>query len=314
MKFIFIGTPEFGAIILEKLVAAGYQPDLVITETDKPVGRKHVLTCPPVKNFCQSCSISLLQPEKIEDCLKDIENSKYDLGVVAAYGQILPKKILEIPKYGFINVHPSLLPKYRGPSPIQTAILNGDTKTGVTVMLLDDKMDHGGIISDAKFSIADKITFQELHNSLAEVGAKLLIETIPKWISGQINPLPQDDAAATYTKFLQKSDGRINWHKSALEIERQIRAFSSWPGSFSEYKEKSKPKLIKIWRAEVKEFTKSSPLVLPGKTFLATNNQIAVQTGKDYLIVKELQLEGGKRMSTEDFLKGHIDFVGKILE
>ncbi len=310
MKIIFIGTPEFGAIILEGLIKANFGPVLVITAPDKPVGRKQILTPPLVKVIAQKYNIPIAQPEKIGNFKLEIGNLQPDLIIVAAYSQILPKKILEFPKYGCLNVHPSLLPKYRGASPIQYAILNGDTETGVTIMFMDEKMDHGEVISNIKYQISKRITYPELLKELAELGVKLLIETIPKWIKGGIKPKPQDESKATFTKILKKEDGKVDWKKSAEEIERQIRAFTPWPGTFALFGGKS----FKILKAEVLKQTKNGPFGEPGKTFLAPDDKIAVQTGKDFLIIEELQLEGKRKMTTSEFLKGHQNFVGVILK
>jgi methionyl-tRNA formyltransferase len=313
-KIIFVGTPEFGAIILENLIKADFKPVLVITETDKPVGRKQIITSPPVKIAALRYNISIAQPGKIKD-YKEIKNLNPDLIIIAAYGQIIPKEILEIPKYGCLNVHPSLLPKYRGSSPIQYAILNGDQETGVSIMLLDEKMDHGPILGNSKIQIPKSKNYFELHDELAILGAKLLTEIIPKWLNNEIKPMPQDETKTTFSKIFKKEDGKINWTKSAQEIERQIRAFDPWPTSFAECGEnKFDIKTIKIWRASVQEQTGVGPFGQPGKTYMATNEKIAVQTGKDFLIIEELQPESGKRMLAKDFLKGHSDFIGTILK
>jgi methionyl-tRNA formyltransferase len=283
IKIIFIGTPEFGAIILEELVKNNYQPILVITNPDKLAGRKQVLTSPPVRLAAQKYKIPIEQPERIKNLELRIKNLKPDLVICAAYGQIISKEILEIPKYGCFNIHPSLLPKYRGPSPIQTAILNGDKKTGVTIMLMDEKMDHGPILAKRELKITNpksEITYQELHDKLAEIGAKLLIKTIPDWINGKIKPQTQNEKKATYTKIIKKEDGKIDWKKPAQEIERQIRALNPWPGTFTFIKKRGKKIRIKICQAE-----------------LSKNNQ---------LIIKKLQPESKKPMSFEDFKKGYL--------
>ncbi len=227
-KIVFIGTPEFGAIILDRLCQNEYKPVLVITAPDKPVGRKQVITSSPVKITAQKYKIPVAQPENIQNLKSEIKKLKPDLAIVAAYSQIIPKDILDIPKFGFLNVHPSLLPKYRGPSPIQYAILNGDKETGVTIMLMNEKVDSGKIISTSKLSIKDeKITSEQLTEKTADSGAKLLLNTIPKWINSEIKPIPQDEKKATYTKILRKEDGKVDWQKSAKEIERKVRAFLS---------------------------------------------------------------------------------------
>ncbi len=311
LKIVFIGTPEFGAIILKELIMDGYKPALVIAAPDKPIGRKQIITSPPVKLLAEKYKIPILQPEKIEDSKSQITNYEPDLIVVAAYGQIIPKEILDIPKYGCLNVHPSLLPKYRGPSPIQSFILSNDKETGVTIMLMDERMDHGPILAqqELEFSIFN-FQFSNLHNKLAELGTKLLIETIPMWINDEIKPKPQDEPKATYTKIIRKQDGEINWRESAKNIERQVRAFNPWPGTFTLFNNK----IFKILKANIQEQTKISPIGLPGKTFLATNNKIAVQTGKDFLIIEELQIGGKRQMNVKEFLRGNLSFVGVVLK
>lgn len=291
MKIVFIGTPKFGAIILEGLVKNNLKPYLVITSTDKPVGRKQILTPSPVKVIAQKYNIPIAHQ------LKEIKKIKPDLIIVAAFSQILPKEILKIPKYGSLNVHPSLLPKYRGPSPIQATILNGDKKTGVTIILMDEKIDHGKIISNFQFLISnEKITYEDLSKKLAEIGANLLIETIPKWIKGEIEAKDQDDSKATYTKIIKREDGKIDWSMSAEEIERQIRAFYPWPGSFTFWKKKGKKLIIKILEAE--EVVETLP-----------KNKFAIKCGKGYLLIKKLQPEGKKPMKADDFLRGNKKFI-----
>jgi methionyl-tRNA formyltransferase len=327
VKIIFMGTPEFGAIILEGLIKARYKPILVATAPDKPVGRKQILTPPPVKVIAQKYGIAVFQPEKILRLKSKILNLKPDLIIAVAYGKILPKEILEIPKYGCLAVHPSLLPKYRGPSPIQTAILNGDRKIGVTIFLMDEKMDHGPILARRELELSifnsqlsnrsqipnSKITYTELSKKLAKLGAKLLIETIPKWIKGEIKPVPQEESKATYTKILKKEDGKINWRKTAEELERQIRAFDPWPGSFTFwYKNKEKIRL-KFLRARVLKISDTKTYLI-GKTLVAPQNELCVQTGQGFLIIEKLQPEGKKEMFSEDFLRGHPDFIGTILK
>lgn len=245
MKTIFLGAGEFGEIILKGLTENTYKPVLV-------------------HDF------------------KKTEELKPDLVIVASYGKIIPKKILEIPKYGCLNIHPSLLPKYRGPSPIQTTILNGDKKTGVTIILMDEKIDHGPILSQQEQKIPSlKITYPELSQELAKLGAKLLIQTIPKWIKGEIKPKPQDESKATHTKILKREDGKIDWSKPDREIERQIRAFNPWPGSFTFIKHKNKTLRIKVLEANLKD---------------------------NKLIVKKLQPEGKKPMTFEEFKRGYHGF------
>ncbi len=320
LKIVFMGTPKFGAIILEKLADSWYKPILVVTETDKPVGRKQILTPPPVKVVAEKYEIPVLQPERIENLKLKIENLKPDLGIVAAYGRILPNNILSIPKYGFINVHPSFLPQYRGSSPIQTAILNGERKTGVTIMLVNEKIDRGPILTQRETIIEEDETGETLHDKLVNLGARLLLETIPKWQRGLIKPQSQDENKATYSKVLSREDGKINWKKPAEQIERQIRAFSVWPESFTFWKKTDKLIRIKILKARIKKSIQGIAYPL-GKTLVVPQNEIAVQCGGgflgergDFLVIEKLQLEGKKEIAPEEFIRGYPDFIGTILE
>ena len=324
LKIIFFGTPEFGAVILEKLAESSFKPSLVITEPDKPKGRKQVLTPPPVKVIAQKYKIPVLQPPKIADIGYRIADIKPDLMVVAAFGQILPKKVLEIPKYGCLNVHPSLLPHYRGPSPIQYVILNGDKETGVTIMLMDGKMDHGPILKQMKIKLNGNENFPELHNRLADLGTVLLLNTIPFWIKGLIQTRAQDEYEATYSKIITREDGRINWQKPAEVIEREIRAFYSWPGTYTFWKKEGKWEKrgknvrLKIIKAKVIKLT-GGGMYPVGKVINTPDNKFYVQCGRilagqqNFLLIEELQPEGEKPMASEDFLRGHPNFIGVIL-
>ena len=278
LKIVFMGTPKFGAIVLEGLIKANLKPVLVITAPDKPVGRKQILTPPLVKVMAENYKIPVFQPKKINDGGLEVKNYKPDLIVVAAYGQIISQAILDIPRHGSLNLHPSLLPKYRGASPIQYAVLNGEKETGVTVILMDTQMDHGPIVSQKEIVIGKNETAEQLSGRLAALGTELLIDTIPNWLGGEIKPRCQDEKRATYTKILKKEDGKIDWKKSAESIECQIRAFNPWPGTYTIYN----GKILKILKAEV---------------------------SKSHLVFKEVQLEGKKPMSFKDFLQGHPDYA-----
>ena len=319
-KIIFIGTPEFGAIVLEKLCENKYKPILVITSPDKPVGRKQIITPPPVKVMAEKYKIFVAQPKKISNlksCIGtvgQISNLKLDLIISAAYSQIIPKEILEIPKYGCLNVHPSLLPRWRGPSPIQHTILSGEKKTGVTIILMDEKMDHGQILTQKSIQIKEKETAKTLHDKLANLGADLILETILKWQKGLIKAKPQDDTEATFSKILVKEDGRVNWKKPAEILEREIRAFDIWPGSFTFWQKGSQLLRIKILKARVFNKTKYSLTYPIGKTVVVPQNEIGVQCGKDFLVLEKLQLEGKKEISSEDFIRGYPGFIGTILK
>ncbi|MDP2967373.1 MAG: methionyl-tRNA formyltransferase [bacterium] len=315
MKIIFIGTPEYGAIILEGLIKGGYRPVLAVTVPDKPKGRKQILTPPVVKVVAKKHNIPVEQPEMIKNLKLKIKNLKPDLGILAAYGQIIPKDILDIPKFGFLNVHPSLLPKYRGPSPIQFTILNGEKKSGVTIILMDEKIDHGPIISQKSLEIEEQETAETLHNKLAQLGAYLLLETIPKWVKGLIKPKEQDDVQATFTKILFKEDGKIDWKKPVELLEREIRAFYPWPGSYIIWEVEGKLIKIKILKARAFKSPDFFKVKYPiGKVLVVPQNEIGVQCKKDFLVIEKLQPEGKKEMGAEDFLRGHLNFVGTILK
>ncbi len=275
MNYIFFGTPEFAAIILEKLIEAGFIPQAVVCNPDKPIGRKKVITPPPTKILAERYNIPLFQPEILANSKFQIPNSKFDFFIVAAYSQIIPKEILEIPRLGAIGVHPSFLPKYRGPSPIQAAILNGDEETGVSLFLVDEKVDHGPILAqrELEFSIFN-FQFSILSQKLAELGADLLIETLPKFLAGKIKPALQDDSRATYTKKFETKDAYIEpkdlekaqgstgastelsrmsspqeTRRLAIEIDRKIRALNPEPGTFTLSLSKGGLKRMKLLEA-----------------------------------------------------------------
>ena len=302
IRTILIGTPEFAVRIFKKLKEVGL-PSVeivgVVTVEDKPVGRKQELTPSPIKKWALGVKLPILQLGKINA----------DLIIAAAYGQIIPKEILVLPKFGALNIHPSLLPKYRGASPIQTAILNGDKETGITIILMDEKMDHGDIVASSKFKVqSSKITYNELSEKLADLGADLLIKTLPNWIEGKIKPRPQDHSKATFTKIIKKEDGKINWNKSAEEIERMIRALDPWPGIFTFWNNKQ----LKILQANCTSLNDVHKKV--GEVFLTNDKKLAIKTGNGILILKQVQLEGKRMMPAKDFLNGHPGIVGAILK
>jgi len=248
LNFAFFGTSEFSVKILEKLIENGYVPSLIITAPDKPQGRKMIMTPPPVKVFAQTHNLKIDQPERlaVKPPSGGLTAKPFDLFIVASYGKIIPKSILDIPKFGALNVHPSLLPKFRGPSPIQSFILSGEEKTGVTIMLMDEQVDHGQILSQKEFgnkipaSPAGKsnlksknLNAKELEEKLAELGEQLLVDTIPKWISREIKAVEQDHSRATFTKKINKEDGLVDLEKDSPEnIYRKFLAFQPWPGIY----------------------------------------------------------------------------------
>ncbi len=323
LKIVFFGTPDFAVPALEALIAEKYNVVAVITQPDKPTGRKKILSPPPAKVTAQKLGLMVLQPTSLKtgiDILKFLRISEFNLGIVAAYGKIIPKEILDIPKYGFVNVHPSLLPKYRGPSPIQTAILNGapapisrerdwcgaGTETGVTIMLMDEKIDHGPILKQKIYNLQPTTHYKEVEKDLAKLGAKLLVDILPKYISGKIKPEEQEHHLATFTKMFKREDGRINWSEPAEKIYNRIRALNPEPGTWTTWK----GKVINIPNATMSDVVR--PQV--AGTVVKLDENIAVATKKCYLILKSIQLEGGKEMDAKSFLNGHPDFLNSILE
>jgi len=238
----FFGTPEIAVVCLEKLAEVGIVPTLVITRPDASVGRDHTLTASPVKEWALARGIDVLQPTKITDELIDtLGNTEWDIFLVVAYGAILPKRLIELPERGTLNMHPSLLPRLRGPSPIQSAILTNEQPTGVTVMQIDEKMDHGPIIAQASVEVEEwPVRAKLLEGILANEGASLLAEVIPQWMNGKIIPYMQDDALATLCPKIHKEDGEINLAGDADENLRKIRAFEGWPGTYSFFERGSK--------------------------------------------------------------------------
>ena len=309
MKFIFIGTSRFAAIILEKLIKNNHKPTLVISAPDKPMGRKQAITPPEAKVIALKNDIPILQPTKIKEAEKEIKRINPDLIILTAYGQIIPESILSIPCFGSFNIHPSLLPKYRGASPIQSAILNGDKKTGVTIYLMDKELDHGPILSQKELAISSENGYFKLLEELAELGSDLLLESITKIVSKKAKLTPQDESKASLVKILAKEDGHIKWNKTAEEIERQIRALENWPTSYAFWDKKA----LKIIESSVKILPvhKSYPF---GKVVASPENEILVATKENYLKIEKLQIEGKKPMSAKDFLNGYLKIIGSILK
>lgn len=307
VKIIFLGTPQFAVPILKKLAQSEFRPAAVFTAPDKPIGRKQILTAPPVKISAQQLKISVFQPKNKKELEEQIEKLQPDLIISAAYGIILTKKILEIPKFSCLNIHPSLLPKYRGASPIHSAILNGDNKTGITIFKMAEEIDNGAIIAQMEFPISQNYTTPEISNLLAKLGADLLLQILPDWIDGEITLKEQHEKETSFSKIIRKEDGKINWQNSAEEIERQIRAYTPWPGTFSELNGKK----LKIISAEV---SKENSNKKTGEVFLDKNNNVAIQTSDGILIPETVQLEGGKITDAKSFLRGHKETIGEILE
>jgi len=307
-KFVFIGTGNFAAIILTELVKNHYQPLLVVTSPDKKVGRQQLISPSPVKEVAQKHRLEILQPLKINKIYSKIKKLSLDLIIVTDYKQIIPSDILKIPSKSSLNIHPSLLPLYRGPSPIQEVILKDEKKTGVTIIEMDEKIDHGPIVAQEKIKIQNpKITYPELNETLAILGAKLLLKTIPLYLTGKIKSRPQDEKRATYTKLITKNDGRIIWSETAKFIERKIRAYYPWPGTYTFWQ----GKLLKILEGEIYP---NNFRLEPGRVFKTEMGEIAVATSEKSLIIKKLQLEGKNPTSGLSFLQGYPQIIGSILD
>jgi methionyl-tRNA formyltransferase len=297
---IFMGTPEFAVPSLKALHKNDQDIALIVTQPDRPKGRGRKLTPSPVKETAMNLGYSVIQPSSIrtDEFMNCIEKSTPDFIVVVAFGHIIPKKILAIPKIATINIHASLLPKYRGPAPIQWAIINEEKKTGVTTMLMDEGLDTGDILLSSKLEIASDDTSDSLHDRLADLGADLLIQTLNAFEAGDINPIPQDHSQATYAPMLKKNDGRMNWETPANAIEAFIRGMTPWPGAFTFHENKR----LKIFRAKtIAMDTEASP----GTVIKGFPNELWISTGKGVLSIMELQGESGKRLLIKDFLRGY---------
>ncbi|MGN1170714.1 MAG: methionyl-tRNA formyltransferase, partial [Lachnospiraceae bacterium] len=251
MKIVFMGTPEFAAAALEALIRAGHEITAVVTQPDKPKGRGRQMQFPPVKECAIQHGLRVLQPVKIKtpEAVAELKQIEADIFVVAAFGQILSSEILHMPRFGCVNIHASLLPKYRGAAPIQWAILNGETQTGVTIMQMDEGLDTGDMLTKVVVPIADHDTGDSLHDKLMEAGAKLIVDTLVLIEQGKVVPEKQTDEESCYASRLTKELGRIDWTKSAKELARLVRGLNSWPGSYATFRNK----ILKIWEAEVQE-------------------------------------------------------------
>lgn len=303
MKIVFMGTAELSCASLEKLAAT---PDVsvvaVVTQPDKPKGRDLKLTPSPVKVLAQQLGLPVLQPLKARDenFIAQLRELNPDLIVVVAYGQILPQRLLDVPPHGCLNVHTSLLPKYRGAAPIQWAIADGEAETGVTIMKMDAGLDTGPMLATRRTPILPTDDSQVLHDRLAQLGADLLAETIPAHVAGKIPPQPQPAEGATYAAKIKKDDGRIDWAWPAQKIWNRLRAFTPWPGGFTFLAAEPKPQLLKIWKTEPVDRSGQ-----PGSVLAADKTGILVGCGQGALRILELQREGGKRLTAEQFLAGY---------
>ena len=299
MKIVFMGTPDFAAGALEALIKAGHEITAVVTQPDKPKGRSGQLQFPPVKECANKYNIPVMQPKRIKtpEAIEELKKYEADVFVVAAFGQILSQEILDMPKYGSLNIHASLLPKYRGASPIQSVILEGEAETGITIMQMDSGIDTGDMLYTLSIGIEPKDTFETLHDKLMLLGGEAIVEALELLEEGTLVPQKQDESQSTHVKMISKEMGNIDFKKSAAEIDRLVRGLNPWPSAFTFYKGKQ----MKIWDVDV---LTGEANALPGMVTEVTKNEIKVACGQGTVAIKELQLEGKKRMSAHDFLLG----------
>jgi methionyl-tRNA formyltransferase len=304
MRILFIGTGEIGLPTLRALLRTpAHELVAVVTQPDKPVGREQQIQATPVKRELAGSSIPVLQPRRIrdEETVARIAALAPEVIVVMAYGQILPRRLLEIPTIACLNLHASLLPKYRGAAPIQAAIVAGDSETGITVMYVDEGLDTGDIVLARKLAISPQETGGSLHDRLAELAPTALFDALDQLIQGTAPRLPQDPKEASYAPKLTRADGRIDWHEPAELIERKIRAYTPWPGSFTEIEDQSgKIRHLKIFRASIMDDAGQTAGVVSNPNEL----ELVVGTGRGSLRLEEVQLEGKRRMSAPEFLRG----------
>lgn len=309
MKIVFMGTPEFAVESLRAMVEAGYDIIGVVTQPDREKGRGKEVQMTPVKKYALSKNIPIFQPDRIKkpEAMEQLRQWKADFFVVAAFGQILSKEILEMPTFGCINVHASLLPKYRGAAPIQWAILNGEQETGITIMKMETGIDTGDILAQKAVPILETDTGDSLFEKMSIAGAELLVETLPYIKAGQIVARRQDESEATQVTILQKEMGKVDWRRSARELDCLVRGLNSWPGAYCNFREKK----LKIWvaraisKAQMLEHNIKSSDAEPGEAVLVTKEAVYVMTGDGFLQLQEIQLESKKRMFVKDFLVGY---------
>lgn len=307
-RIVFMGTPDFSVPGLNRLHENEYDVVLVVTQPDRPKGRGKKLHAPPVKQAALKLGYEVVQPETMRDeaFMDHIRSLEPDIFVVAAFGHILPEALLNIPRLGAINIHASLLPKYRGAAPIQWVIINQEKETGVTIMFMDKGLDTGDILLAETITIAQDETSESLHDRLSVLGADLLIKTLKRFEAGDIQPIPQDNDRATYARILTKKDGLMDWKKPAEALEAFIRGMTPWPGAFTFHGEKR----LKIFRAEPLAAETDEP---PGTVVKGFPDELRVATGKGVLSLLEIQGPSGKRLSIKDFLRGYKIEPGAML-
>ncbi|MFC1929294.1 methionyl-tRNA formyltransferase [Chloroflexota bacterium] len=310
MRLVFMGTPDFAVPPLEHLILNHYQIVAVYTQPDRPAGRGRSLLPSPVKAAAQSRNLPVVQPESLKsaEVVAQLVDFKPDVIVVAAFGQILPKSVLEIPRYGCVNIHPSLLPRFRGASPVAATILAGDEFTGVSIMLMDEGMDTGPVLVRAQVPVSPQDTTGLLMSKLSLVAARLLQEVLVRWLRGEIASKPQDEAEAIYCGQITREDGEIDWHLPAMDIWRRVRAFNPWPGCYTSWQGKQ----FKILEALT---LPSEENLVAGQVSALSGNRapLGIGTGDGVLGVLEVQMEGKRAMTAADFLRGQREFIGSVL-
>lgn len=308
MKLVFMGTPEFAVPSLEALVSSEHQVELVVSQPDRPQGRGYKLRPTPVKEVAVAQGLPVLQPTKLKEIREQLESLAPDAVIVVAFGQKIPQWLLELPRWGCINLHPSLLPKYRGAAPIQAAIANGDQVTGVCTMRLNEGWDTGPLLLCQEVPIHDGETAGELHDRLRVLGAQLVLATLAGLEKSEISPVEQDDQQATFAAKLSKEAARIRWDMSAFEIYNHIRANNPWPVAWTTYDGES----IKIWQGKVGQV--SAARVRPGEIIRADADGILVQTGNGILVIELLQRSGGRPLLADAFRRGYRLAEGTLFE
>ena len=309
LRVVFMGTPAFAVPSLDALLRRGHDVVGVFTQPDRRAGRGRRLRPSPVKEFAEQHNLPVCQPASLRnnpEACDQLAELEPDAIVVAAYGLFLPKVVLETPEYGCLNIHPSLLPKFRGPSPVISAILEGEETSGVTIMLLDEGMDTGPLLAQESVVIGNDETSDKLTSRLFDLGADLLVQTLDEWVNGNITPSSQNDDEATITRLLKREDGLVDWSASAIEIERRIRAFTPWPGTFTSWNSST----LKVLRGKaIPEDCQAEP----GTVCIDQGDRVLVSTGAGALELLDLQLEGRSRSGATDFARGQRDFIGSVL-
>ena len=306
-RVVFFGSPDFAVPTLRALLDSPWRPLAVVTQPDRPSGRGRKLARPPVAELAADAGIAVLQPERLRapEAVAAIVELAPDLQIVAAYGQLLPAAVLDAPRYGTLNVHASLLPRWRGAAPISAAIAGGDAETGATIMLVDETEDTGPILAQRATPIGERETADELSDRLAALGAALLLETIPRWLAGEIEPQAQDDSLATRARRVRKEAGAIDWHQSAEQIARQIRAYTPWPGAFA---------ALDGQRVRLAAATAEPGAGAVGEIVSVGEDAIRVAAGEGIAAVERLQRAGKRELSAAEFARGAGELIGKRFE